>query len=186
MGSNKHNLSQPPGLPSQRYGSRMLAGDLRRLCARHLPCRRDTKATLPSGSHKTVAWHCQKLGVRVGTMQPQRRISGVANDTIYFCPQEQSEWTPQTPNSSTPVQTTAPAAPQPTTTVHSTCTPSLQPPKARTPTFSPQTGNHRNYTNAFSYTCYTPPEKGSAAPGRSPYNPGAGHAHVPLPEAFGW
>ena len=47
--------------------------------------------TLPSGSHKTVAWHCQKLGVRVGTMQPQRRISGVPNDTIYFCPQEQSE-----------------------------------------------------------------------------------------------
>ena len=42
------------------------------------------------------------------------------------------------------------------------------------------------HKNAFSYTCYTPPEKGSAAPGRSPYNPGAGHAHVPLPEAFGW
>ena len=36
-----------------------------------------------------------------------------------------------------------------------------------------QTGNHRNYTNALSCTCYTPPEKGSA-PGRSPYNPGAG------------
>ena len=31
------------------------------------------------------------------------------------------------------------------------------------------------HKNAFSYTCYTPPDKGSAAPGRSPYNPGAGH-----------
>ena len=29
--------------------------------------------------------------MRVGRMQPQRRISGVANDTIYFCPQERSE-----------------------------------------------------------------------------------------------
>ena len=27
--------------------------------------------------------------------------------------------------------------------------------------------------------------KGSAAPGRSPYNPGAGHGPVSLPEAFG-
>ena len=85
-----------------RCGQGIVSGCRCGLCARHLPCRRDTKATLPSGSHKTVAWHCQKLGVRVGTMQPQRRISGVAHDTIYFCPQEQSEWTPQTPNSSSP------------------------------------------------------------------------------------
>ena len=49
-------------------------------------------------------------------------------------------WTPQTPNSSSPVKTTAPAAPQPTTTAHSTCTPYLQLPEARTPIFRPPTG----------------------------------------------
>ena len=83
-------------------------------------------------------------------------------------------WNPPSPNSSYHVKTIAPAAPPPTTTVHSTCAPSLQPPKATAPSFSLQTGRHRHYTNAFSYTCYTPPERGSAAPGRSPYNPGAG------------
>ena len=79
-------------------------------------------------------------------------------------------WNPPSPNSSYHVKTIAPAAPPPTTTVHSTCAPSLQPPKATAPSFSLQTGRHRHYTNAFSYTCYTPPERGSAAPGRSPYN----------------
>ena len=79
-------------------------------------------------------------------------------------------WNPPSPNSSYHVTTIAPAAPPPTTTVHSTCAPSLQPPKATAPSFSLQTGRHRHYTNAFSYTRYTPPERGSAAPGRSPYN----------------
>ena len=54
-------------------------------------------------------------------------------------------------------------------------------PEARTPIFFPQTGNHRNDTNAFSYTCYTPLEKGSAAPGRSPYNNLC--FLIPLPES---
>ena len=49
-------------------------------------------------------------------------------------------WHPQSPNYSSHVKTTAPAAPQPTTTVHSTCTPYLQLPEARTPIFRPPTG----------------------------------------------
>ena len=57
-------------------------------------------------------------------------------------------WNPRSPNSSSHVKTTAPAAPQPTTTVHSTCIPYLQLPEDRTPIFRPPTGT-TSYPSLF-------------------------------------